>query len=1358
MRRLSLTIIFTVISINLFAQSPHGKNFNMDCSNCHNSESWQLIKKDIKFEHDKTSFPLVGQHKTVDCKMCHETLVFTGTKQQCYSCHTDIHKNSVTQDCERCHTPQTWLITNINEVHQHSRFPLLGVHATQDCAQCHLKYSELNFEVLGATCYDCHQKDYLTAKNPDHIASNFSRECQDCHSLASNIWSTTNFSHDFFPLKGGHKISNCFSCHSQGSFAGLSQECYSCHKSSYESTNNPSHVSANMPVNCTQCHTIDGWRPASFDHSTTGFALTGEHNNQSCNNCHSTGYTNTSKECYSCHKSNYDSTTDPNHVTAKFPTTCEQCHTTTAWQPATFDHAATNFPLTGKHAGVDCASCHQNGYEGTSTDCYSCHQTNYNQTNNPNHIAANFPTTCADCHTTSGWTPATFDHDGKYFPVYSGKHKGTWNSCADCHTNQSNFADFSCITCHEHNKQDTDNEHQGVSGYLYQSNDCFACHPTGSKEGSFNHSTTAFPLQGSHTSVPCQSCHQTGYSNTSPECNSCHNSKYTATVNPNHTAVGISLVCENCHNSVAWSPSTFNHSTTAFVLEGKHTTVTCESCHKGQTTGTNQQCESCHQNVYDTSLNPNHKVVGISTECQTCHTPQGWTPSSFNHSNTAFALTGSHLTATCESCHKGKTTGTDPQCYSCHKSNYDSTTDPNHVAANFPTTCEQCHTTSAWKPASFDHATTNFPLSGKHVGVDCASCHQNGYTGTSADCYSCHQTNFNQTTNPNHTAAGFPNTCIDCHTTDGWTPATFDHDGKYFPVYSGNHKGTWNSCTDCHAIQSNFQQFSCITCHEHNKQDTDEEHQGVSGYLYQSNDCYACHPTGSKEGSFNHNTTAFLLQGSHTSVPCQSCHQTGYSSTSPECNSCHHSKYAATVNPNHTAVGISLVCENCHNSFAWSPSTFNHSTTSFALEGKHTTASCESCHKGQTTGTTQQCVGCHQSNYDSSVNPNHKTVGLSTECQTCHTPQGWTPSLFNHSSTAFVLTGKHATASCESCHKGQTTGTTQQCVGCHQSNYDSSVNPNHKTVGIATECQTCHTPQAWSPSSFDHSNTSFVLTGGHITAKCESCHKGQTAGTSHLCYSCHKSNFDSVQDPNHVASNFPTTCEQCHTTTAWKPATFDHALTKFPLIGKHTTVNCAQCHTSGYTNTPTDCYSCHSADYNKTTNPNHVSSKFPTTCNDCHDTNGWSPATFNHSLTKFPLTGKHTSVSCTQCHTTGYTGTPTDCYACHASSYNNTTNPNHTAAHFPTTCNDCHTTSGWTPASFDHDGQYFPIYSGKHRGVWNTCAECHTVTNNYASFSCIDCHEHSNKASVDREHREVSNYVYQSSYCYQCHPTGRSGD
>jgi hypothetical protein len=71
---------------------------------------------------------------------------------------------------------------------------------------------------------------------------------------------------------------------------------------------------------------------------------------------------------------------------------CTNCHNTTNWTTATFDHSTTGFALINGHASVACASCHiDNNYTLTiaPTDCGSgCHLTTWQQTNNPVHFRA----------------------------------------------------------------------------------------------------------------------------------------------------------------------------------------------------------------------------------------------------------------------------------------------------------------------------------------------------------------------------------------------------------------------------------------------------------------------------------------------------------------------------------------------------------------------------------------------------------------------------------------------------------------------------------------------------------------------------------------------------------------------------------------------------------------------------------------------------------------------------------------------------------------------------------------------------------------------------------------------------------
>lgn len=101
--------------------------------------------------------------------------------------------------------------------------------------------------------------------------------------------------------------------------------------------------------------------------------------------------------------------------------------------------------------------------------------------------------------------------------------------------------------------------------------------------------------------------------------------------------------------------------------------------------------------------------------------------------------------------------------------------------------------------------------------------------------------------------------------------------------------------------------------------------------------------------------------------------------------------------------------------------------------------------------------------------------------------------------------------------------------------------------------------------------------------------------------------------------------------------------------------------------------------------------------------------------------------------------------------------PSHAAAHFPAAdCASCHTTTQWAGATFAHDANWFPIYSGAHLGRWSACSDCHQVATDFAQFTCVSCHPHDDKVTTDGHHAQVRNYSYDSAACYRCHPTGRN--
>lgn len=481
MRRLSLIILVGLavvsMSVTLTKPSPHGSDFKLNCSVCHNADSWEVNLKKLTFNHNTTTFPLEGQHQVVNCRQCHTTLVFSAAKSECSDCHTDFHNQSTRLNCSRCHTPKSWLVTNATQIHQNSRFPLVGAHVTADCYDCHKSGSLLQFDPLGIECVDCHRNKYLATTNPNHQTAGFSVNCRDCHKISAFDWGANGFNHNIFPLTQGHSGVACIKCHPGGNF-NVSTACYSCHASNYNATSNPNHAGCNFPTDCSQCHTTNpGWQPALFDHNTTPFALTGAHLSVNCNSCHPSGCAGTPNTCVGCHQNNYNATTNPNHPACNLSTNCTNCHTTNpGWQPSSFNHSSTGYTLAGAHVSLACNTCHPSGCAGTPTTCVGCHQANYNQTTNPAHAAAQFPTTCETCHNQNSWSGATFNHT---FPIYSGHHNyGVWNTCADCHPNPNNYAEFTCLTCH--GQSQTNNSHSQVSGYSYNSAACLSCHPNGS--------------------------------------------------------------------------------------------------------------------------------------------------------------------------------------------------------------------------------------------------------------------------------------------------------------------------------------------------------------------------------------------------------------------------------------------------------------------------------------------------------------------------------------------------------------------------------------------------------------------------------------------------------------------------------------------------------------------------------------------------------------------------------------------------------------------------------------------------------------------------------------------------------------
>jgi hypothetical protein len=231
----------------------------------------------------------------------------------------------------------------------------------------------------------------------------------------------------------------------------------------------------NLQLPCNTCHTTTGWDSILFDHSQTRFELNGTHKYLECATCHVVeNFSDIDGDCVSCHTDFHKGRLTPE---------CKNCHTEQSW--SIFNpvkaHRNTSFQLLGKHANLDCGSCHFSEIEGEflrlDTDCFKCHLQNFQNTTSPVHTSLGFGLRCEDCHSFFSWRPALFNEHDSVFPIFSGQHRGTWDECSDCHLVPNNYSSFSCSPCH--GKSNMDSEHDDIQGYVYESQACLSCHPNG---------------------------------------------------------------------------------------------------------------------------------------------------------------------------------------------------------------------------------------------------------------------------------------------------------------------------------------------------------------------------------------------------------------------------------------------------------------------------------------------------------------------------------------------------------------------------------------------------------------------------------------------------------------------------------------------------------------------------------------------------------------------------------------------------------------------------------------------------------------------------------------------------------------
>jgi len=456
---------------------------------------------------------------------------------------------------------------------------------------------------------------------------------------------------------------------------------------------------------------------------------------------------------------------------------------------------------------------------------------------------------------------------------------------------------------------------------------------------------------------------------------------------------------------------------------------------------------------------------------------------------------------------------------------------------------------------------------------------------------------------------------------------------------------------------------------------------------------------------------------------------------------------------------------------------------------------CASCHKfsGQAA---LKCLECHTEiatrlNARSGLHATYNIApGSSQECARCHSEHNgedfplikWDIKAFDHKQTGYALLGKHASVGCNSCHAPTRIspqersaikikdlnrtylGLPTSCAICHRDPHNGRLGP---------VCQQCHNFEDWKAISevqVDHSRTRYPLTGLHSHVGCAKCH---TPGPDNRprytgipfsqCVDCHK-------DPHH--GTFPQGCQSCHSVAGWKKISvtavnerFDHSKTKYPLEGKHLSVDCAQCHVNGDFKKPlvfAQCMDCHKPDPHNgqfAKRPDHGE------CSSCHSASGWKPSTFTakqHASSAYPLRGGHARLECALCHVPKGKDTLfkiefercTDCHADrHAGQFASAPNFN--------ACDRCHNLEGYKPSTFTlvrHKETNF-VLTGGHIAV--PCSDCHkaaalspksAVIYHWQELSCTSCHADPHKGQFAESMKQARGNRTAAG-CEACHST-----
>ncbi len=537
------------------------------------------------------------------------------------------------------------------------------------------------------------------------------------------------------------------------------------------------------------------------------------------------------------------------------------------------------------------------------------------------------------------------------------------------------------------------------------------------------------------------------------------------------------------------------------------------------------------------------------------------------------------------------------------------------------------------------------PLARAHAELEgignCLKCHEAGHELSAERCLSCHKPIAERIARKFGVHRAVGQDCSKCHVEHRGVgaelrridPLTFNHVAETGFAFEGRHVKIAATCAACHKKRSFLDvRPVCSSCHT-------DVHKGNLGP-----DCSKCHSTEvvfkETRKQFDHEPAKFKLTGAHRRVACEKCHVAGVfrGLRFDACSSCHKAPHRHELAP---------ACTSCHVTDAWTTRTIEHGRTGFALVGAHIQVACAKCHTSGVRNPLRydRCSACHVNLHRDSVKE---------DCRKCHTENSFRGAKFDHgTSTTFPLVGKHEGLECRKCHTSIAAaevplprkvidfgGVSQACVTCHKDQHKGE---------YGRVCDACHRPVTFKADGFTHPRSPEFFAGRHTGVTCVKCHVRPSDQAVAVRAGVPAAAVPRAKNPAMTCSTchadvhlgqVGTACEGCHAIDAAKfaPARFAHEGTKFPLAGKHRSVECVKCHPSETGTFPAgsgtakrlrpvsnQCGTCHKDPH---------MGQVEAACATCHSTSSFRLLAYSHKGLEDFFNGFHGRLPCRSCHKT----------------------------------------------------------------------------------------------------------------------------